>query len=240
MRKLYIYKIFIPNTGKSYIGETFDVENRIKKHFKVAKEGYVSEFYNDLLKYKDYIQVEILEETTNDKRYDREEYWIKYYDTFNNGYNRTFRDGYNRLNTTNGEKQRKAATEYANSKYNAWKTLVHQLDENNIIIKTFDSVTEVSKYLNVNRRFVTKILNEKIPIDNKYYIRGEKPKKEKVIKEKSKYSGIKVELVNEKDEIIKSFDSIIHAMDVLKMTRQQIMSAIENKTLIENKYYLKK
>lgn len=239
MRKIFIYKIFIPETNKSYIGETFDVENRIKKHFKVAKEGYKSEFYDDLLKYPNNIQIEILEETTNDNRRIRESYWIEYYDTFNNGYNRTFKDGYNRCNCTNETKQKEAARKYANSKYNAWKTPVLQKDVNDNIIKIFNSITEAGEYLKLNKKEMTKVLNDKIFIGEYYYQRGEKLKKEKIIKEKSKYGGIKIKMFKD-EKLIKTFDSITHCMSELNLTRRQVDYFSKNKILINDEYYIER
>lgn len=90
--KHYIYKINCIVTNKSYIGETSNVQKRFKHHLNdgVNPNSYKQkyELYQDILKYgKECFNVEVLEECTYKDSVDREEYWIKYYNTYENGYN---------------------------------------------------------------------------------------------------------------------------------------------------------
>lgn len=97
MKKSGIYKINFPN-GKSYVGMSVDIENRIKEHNNDAlKPKYpvheaIKKYYG---KIELFSNVEILEEIDPSNRQlmsEREKYWINYYRTFidkNKGYNLT-------------------------------------------------------------------------------------------------------------------------------------------------------
>lgn len=91
--KQYIYKITILTTNKSYIGLTNNVYRRISQHKHYAKRNI--EGRNNL--YKDWnrngidnYSLDILEEfefLNKRDSYNKEAYYIKKYDTYNNGYN---------------------------------------------------------------------------------------------------------------------------------------------------------
>ena len=72
-----IYKIEDKETGQKYIGQSKDIENRFRSHC------YVSEI--DLAiatKGEDNFDFSIIEELSEDKLNEREEYWIEYYNTY--------------------------------------------------------------------------------------------------------------------------------------------------------------
>lgn len=82
-----IYKITKISNGKSYIGQSNDIERRFKEH---QQKGASSRIPLDIAiqKYGIYaFTYEILEECPLNKLNEREQYWINYYDTVNNGYN---------------------------------------------------------------------------------------------------------------------------------------------------------
>lgn len=82
-----IYKITKISNGKSYIGQSNNIERRFKEH---QQKGSLSRIPLDIAiqKYGIYaFTYEVLEECPLDKLNERESYWIKYYDTINNGYN---------------------------------------------------------------------------------------------------------------------------------------------------------
>ena len=82
-----IYKITNKNTGKSYIGQSNDIERRFKEHQIAGKKSRIPVDIA-IQKYgKDLFTYEVVEECLIDQLNEREEYWIKFYDTFNNGYN---------------------------------------------------------------------------------------------------------------------------------------------------------
>lgn len=82
-----IYKITKISNGKSYIGQSNNIERRFKEH---QQKGASSRIPLDIAiqKYGTHaFTYEILEECPLDKLNEREKYWINYYDTINNGYN---------------------------------------------------------------------------------------------------------------------------------------------------------
>lgn len=91
-----IYKITNKINGKCYIGKSSDIEKRWNYHkisFNYEKEKQKT-LYRAFRKYGiENFTFEILEEMT-EELYDqfannREEYWILFYNSFNNGYNET-------------------------------------------------------------------------------------------------------------------------------------------------------
>ena len=85
----YIYKIENLINHKIYIGQTNNPKRRFQEH---RAKGYEVDTHKVLYyafnKYGlDNFSFEIIEETENAD--EREKYWIKYYDSFENGYNMT-------------------------------------------------------------------------------------------------------------------------------------------------------
>lgn len=82
-----IYKITNKKTGKSYIGQSNDIERRFKQH---QQKGEKSRIPLDIAIKKygiDAFSYEIIEECSIEKLNERETYWIQYYNTIKNGYN---------------------------------------------------------------------------------------------------------------------------------------------------------
>ena len=88
-----IYKITNLINGKCYIGKTNNFKRREKDHFRLAiTEGhkeYDKTLYRAIRKYgKENFKFEIIEELEDYSiAGKREQYWIKYYNSFNDGYN---------------------------------------------------------------------------------------------------------------------------------------------------------
>ena len=93
----YIYKATNKINGQSYIGQTRDtIEERIKGHVKAAKNFSNEEpgpetnfpFHAVIRKYGiENFEIECLEECPDELLDEKEIYYIKLYDTYNNGYN---------------------------------------------------------------------------------------------------------------------------------------------------------
>lgn len=74
--------------GKKYIGQSTNIERRKSEHLKYPSK--FSRFDMELQAIgEDGFNFIVLEECTSDELDEREKYWIKYYDTINNGYNLT-------------------------------------------------------------------------------------------------------------------------------------------------------
>lgn len=90
----YIYKISNTVNNRVYIGQTvFSTEERWKQHISAS---FDTGFRGDNLLYRamrkhgrDKFYIETIEKVEDNKLSERETYWIKYYDSYNNGYNMT-------------------------------------------------------------------------------------------------------------------------------------------------------
>lgn len=87
-----IYKITNLTNGNSYIGQSIDIEQRLKQHFRNAFNTHTHTFHYPLSrairKYGvDNFKTEILENTSVEELTLKEQYWIDYYNTLTKGYN---------------------------------------------------------------------------------------------------------------------------------------------------------
>lgn len=89
----FIYKITNTINSKSYIGQTIqNVKERFYQHCATKCSKAVSNMaiHRAINKYgKSNFTVEVIEEIDSANLNDRERYWIKYYNSYNNGYNST-------------------------------------------------------------------------------------------------------------------------------------------------------
>ena len=89
----FIYKITNTINGKSYIGQTIqNVKERFYQHCATKCSKVVSNMaiHRAIKKYgKSNFTVEVIKEIDSTNLNDRERYWIKYYNSYNNGYNST-------------------------------------------------------------------------------------------------------------------------------------------------------
>ena len=88
----YIYKITNDINEKVYIGKTdYSIEKRFKEHCRDAFRPKEEQrpLYAAMRKYGvNHFHIELIEETNNSD--EREIYWIKFYDSYANGYNATY------------------------------------------------------------------------------------------------------------------------------------------------------
>ena len=89
----FIYKITNKINGKSYIGQTIqNVKERFYQHCatKCSQAVLNMVIHKAITKYgKSNFTIEVIEEVESTNLNDRERYWIRYYDSYNNGYNST-------------------------------------------------------------------------------------------------------------------------------------------------------
>ena len=90
---MWIYKISNTKNNKVYIGQTIrPIKDRFKRHLNDAKNNILNtHFARAIRKYGEeafWIE-EIDTATTQDELNQKEQYWIRYYDSVNNGYNET-------------------------------------------------------------------------------------------------------------------------------------------------------
>lgn len=97
-----IYKYENKINGNIYIGQSSNIERRMKQHLYDAENRANTSTGLDVAIKKYGIEnfnIEIIEECPIELLNEKEIYWIKYYDSYNNGYNRTI--GGNCLNGEN-------------------------------------------------------------------------------------------------------------------------------------------
>ena len=84
-----IYKIENKINGKLYIGQSVNIEKRWNNHkSRIYTEN--SLLYQDIKIYGiENFELSIIEECLKDELFDKEIFWIDYYNTYNNGYNET-------------------------------------------------------------------------------------------------------------------------------------------------------
>lgn len=82
-----IYKITNKKTGKSYIGQSTNIERRLNEHKTVGEKSRIPVDIA-IKKYgKDSFIYEVIELCSIDELNIKEQYWINYYNTFFDGYN---------------------------------------------------------------------------------------------------------------------------------------------------------
>lgn len=85
-----IYSITNTENNMKYIGRTLYFDHRIKTHFYRAKQGWNVAFYEDYRKNPNCWEIEIIEDNVpEDELNQKEQYYIKYYDSIYSGYNHT-------------------------------------------------------------------------------------------------------------------------------------------------------
>ena len=91
----FIYKITNTINQKCYIGQTIKT---LEKRFSQHKNNYTKPYFSQLVLYKAFKKYGIenfvfeeVEEVENNLLDEREKYWIKFYNSYQNGYNSTIR-----------------------------------------------------------------------------------------------------------------------------------------------------
>lgn len=86
---MFVYKISNSINNKVYIGITsYSIEQRYKWHVRDCKSGVEKKLYRAMIKHGiDNFKIELLESVDDAIIDKREEFYIEYYDSFNNGYN---------------------------------------------------------------------------------------------------------------------------------------------------------
>ena len=90
MRTGLIYKLTSKTTHKSYVGQTINLKNRLRKHkHDKVKNPKIGSLQHDLMQYgfTDFELIIIEDNIPQSKLDEREKYWIEKLDTIAQGYN---------------------------------------------------------------------------------------------------------------------------------------------------------
>ena len=111
----YIYKITNDFNDLIYVGKTTEtVKSRFNRHCRDRKSSRVYGSIDNLIQTigREHFNVEEIEKVPRELLNEREQYWINYYDSFHNGYNRTLGGEGNLIHTS--EEINKALDMYYN------------------------------------------------------------------------------------------------------------------------------
>lgn len=178
-----IYKITNKINNLSYIGQSINIERRWQEHqrekdntliHKAIREYGIQNF-----------SFEIIEECSLDELNNKEIYWIKYYDTFNNGYNMTLggspncvydsEEIYNKYlelkNINHTAKYFQCHPQTVRNIVHSYGIFHNELQENKQIeqidpltlttIKTYSSIQDAADKLQISRSAISMALNGK-------------------------------------------------------------------------------
>lgn len=151
-----IYKITKKENGKSYIGQSNDIERRFKEH-QTKKDIPI-----DLAIQKygvDAFDYEVIEECSLNQLDEREIYWIKYYNTFNGfGYNCNEGGGNSRGENNSNTKLTNKDVEYIRTQYNLHKRRkeVYELFKDKISFSAFASIWDGTTWKDIMPEVYTK------------------------------------------------------------------------------------
>ena len=198
----YVYLISNDINNKMYIGATItSIAERYSKHiYDTFNSADNSAIHHAIRKYgKEHFFVKQLEECSIDNVFEREQYWIKFYNSYENGYNETIGgEGCPKYDYSliyqkfkSGMLQKDIAKELGcekhtitralraydvseeemkKGKYGNAKKLVYKIDlNNNTILETYKSLTEAAKAEQCSVSMISMVCNNKRTLINKNY-----------------------------------------------------------------------
>ena len=163
---MYIYKITNKVNGKVYIGQSIrPIEQRFQRHINDAVNNILdTHFARAIRKYgKENFYIELVETCDNQTELNlRERYWIRKYDSINNGYNETdatSKCGGNTYMSKTESEMKEISEKISKTKLGSKNPHSRSVKVFNIVTneeKVFDTVNDCRKFFNEkNHRFIT-------------------------------------------------------------------------------------
>lgn len=170
---MFVYKIINQINNKSYIGQTIrPVEQRFKRHISDAINNILdTHFARVLRKYgQENFSIEVIDTASNQNELNfKEQYWIKFYDSINNGYNETdalFKCGGNTYKNKTSEELKIIGNKICRSKTKELNPNAHQIKCYNIFTQEeliFPTVKDCQEHFNeCTHRFITSRVTNKV------------------------------------------------------------------------------
>jgi len=165
-KNMYIYKITNKVNGKVYIGQSIrPIEQRFQRHINDAVNNILdTHFARAIRKYgKENFYIELVETCDNQTELNlREQYWIRKYDSINNGYNETdatSKCGGNTYMSKTESEMKEISEKISKTKLGSKNPHSRSVKVFNIVTneeKVFDTVNDCRKFFNEkNHRFIT-------------------------------------------------------------------------------------
>lgn len=152
---MWIYKITNIQNNKVYIGQTIrPIEQRFKRHLNDALNNILdTHFARAIRKYgkENFIIEQIDEAQTQDELNQKEQYWIKYYNSVNEGYNETdaiSKCGGNTYQSKTEEEMEVIKEKIRQTKIGSKNPMARKIKRTNIIIQEvdiFDTIISCAK-----------------------------------------------------------------------------------------------
>ena len=163
---MYIYKITNKVNGKVYIGQSIrPIEQRFQRHINDAVNNILdTHFARAIRKYgKENFYIELIETCDSQTELNlREQYWIRKYDSINNGYNETDatnKCGGNTYMSKTENEMKEISEKISKTKLGSKNPHSRSVKVFNIVTneeKVFDTVNDCRKFFNEkNHRFIT-------------------------------------------------------------------------------------
>ena len=171
---MYIYKITNIQNNKVYIGQTIrPIDQRFHRHLNDALNNIIdTHFARAIRKYgKDNFIIEQIDTAqTQDELNQKEQYWIKYYNSIKDGYNETdaiSKCGGNTYQSKTEEEMKVIKEKIRQTKLGAKNPMARRVKRTNIItheIEIFDTVISCAKACGIQngKTSITDRLNGKI------------------------------------------------------------------------------
>ena len=152
---MWIYKITNIQNNKVYIGQTIrPIEQRFKRHLSDALNNILdTHFARAIRKYgkENFIIEQIDEAQTQDELNQKEQYWIKYYNSVNEGYNETdaiSKCGENTYQSKTEEEMEVIKEKIRQTKIGSKNPMARKIKRTNIItqeVDIFDTIISCAK-----------------------------------------------------------------------------------------------
>lgn len=193
-----IYKVTNKINNKCYIGQSVDIKSRFQQHesqaYNKKRNSYNFTLYRAIRKYgiKNF-SFEIIEECPKEILNEREQYWINYYDSYNNGYNMTIGG-----DTSTNHKEKK----------------VKQYDINGKFIAEYNSIREASRVTNIDHSLIMRCCKRKMKHAGEFL--WSYSENEPIIPDKIRLSTRKVGQYDAiTNKLIETYDSIKEATEAV-------------------------
>jgi len=152
---MWIYKITNIQNNKVYIGQSIrPVEQRFRRHINDALSNILdTHFARAIRKYgEESFQIETIDSANNqDELNQKEQYWIRYYNSVENGYNETdaiYKCGGNTYRSKTEEEMSQIKEKIRQTKLGAKNPMARKIKRTNIITKEadiFDTIISCAK-----------------------------------------------------------------------------------------------